>query len=176
MTMKATAAVASTVGTKNVSQYSTTWARVMRATSSPHPRRYAPRPTQGGLAMDLDSPGGCLAAEEAWLADMARRLAHVRGVAALAEDLAARARLDGEAAGVLVRTAWLQDVGHAKGLARTGLHPLDGAEWVRARGGGAAACLVAHHSLARLQAAEHGLDLAGYPREEGVVADRMRHA
>ncbi len=126
--------------------------------------------------MSLRSREGCRAAAERWLDGKPRRLAHVRGVAALATELARRAQLGPEDAEALVRVAWLHDVGYAEALSCTGFHPLDGAEWVRARGEERLARLVAHHSLARLAAAERGLDLGGYPREEGAVADLLDYA
>ena len=93
---------------------------------------------------------------ETRLAEQPRRLAHVRGVAATAERLSRR--FDPQTADCLVAAAWLHDIGYASSLRRTGFHPLDGAEYVRAAGfGELAASLVAFHTGAHAEAAERGL-------------------
>jgi len=52
---------------------------------------------------------------EQWLADLPRRLAHVRGVADATARVAARA--EAERAAELIAAAWLHDIGYATGLA-----------------------------------------------------------
>ena len=126
--------------------------------------------------MALDSPEACRAAAEGWLAGKARRLAHIRGVAACAERLAQKARLTQEDRDALVCAGWLHDVGYADGLNATGFHPLDGAAWILAQGQPRLAALVAHHSEADVDAGKRGLDLSAHPREEGVVADLLDYA
>jgi hypothetical protein len=134
---------------------------------------------QGGspaVAISLASPADCRAAAERLLAEKERRLRHVRGVAALADDLARRASLTSTDRDTLVSAAWLHDIGYADALCVTGWHPLDGAMWLRARGQPRLAALVAHHSQADMAAAELGLDLSAYPREESLVADLLDYA
>jgi HD superfamily phosphodiesterase len=57
-----------------------------------------------------------------------RRWAHVQGVAARARSLGP---VLGTEADLLEAAAWLHDIGYAPGLARTGLHALDGARYLR---------------------------------------------
>jgi hypothetical protein len=85
-----------------------------------------------------------------------RRWAHVQGVTARARSLAP---VLGSDADLLEAAAWLHDIGHAPGLALTGLHPLDGARYLRgAQHADAMPCrLVAHHSCAIIEAEERGL-------------------
>jgi hypothetical protein len=85
-----------------------------------------------------------------------RRWAHVQGAAARARGLAPVLGADAD---LLEAAAWLHDIGYAPGLARTGLHQLDGARYLRdAQQADALLCrLVAHHSCAIIEAGEHGL-------------------
>jgi HD domain len=93
---------------------------------------------------------------------MPRRWAHVQGVAARARSLAPTI---GEDAELLVAAAWLHDIGYLPELARTGLHGLDGARYLRdVHHADPMLCrLVAHHSCAIIEAEERGL------------ADLLRH-
>jgi hypothetical protein len=101
----------------------------------------------------------------AWAEDLARNLledtlprrwAHVQGVAARARSLALAFGADTE---LLEAAAWLHDIGYLPGLARTGLHGLDGARYLRdVRHADPMLCrLVAHHSCAITEADERGL-------------------
>ncbi len=85
-----------------------------------------------------------------------RRWAHVQGVATQARSLAPVLGADAE---LLEAAAWLHDIGYARGLAVTGLHPLDGARYLRdTEQADAMLCrLVAHHSCAIIEAEERGL-------------------
>jgi len=85
-----------------------------------------------------------------------RRWAHVQGVAARARSLAPALGGDAE---LLEAAAWLHDIGYLPELARTGLHSLDGARYLRdTQHAGPLLCrLVAHHSCAVLEAEERGL-------------------
>jgi hypothetical protein len=85
-----------------------------------------------------------------------RRWAHVQGVAARARSLGP---VLGTEADLLEAAAWLHDIGYAPGLARTGLHALDGARYLRdAQHADPRLCrLVAHHSCAIIEAGERGL-------------------
>ncbi|MGO9351298.1 MAG: HD domain-containing protein [Mycobacterium sp.] len=91
------------------------------------------------------------------LGSVAPRWAHVRGVAAAVERMAAGlAAIEGEA---VVAAAWLHDVGYAPSVRRsTGFHPVDGARFVRAQGFPAVVVsLVAYHTGAVFEARERGL-------------------
>jgi hypothetical protein len=85
-----------------------------------------------------------------------RRWAHVQGVAAQARGIAPALGPDAE---LLEAAAWLHDIGYLPELARTGLHQLDGARYLRdVQGAGQMLCrLVAHHSCAHIEADERGL-------------------
>jgi HD superfamily phosphodiesterase len=65
----------------------------------------------------------------------------------------------GQDADLLEAAAWLHDIGHAPGLAATGLHSLDGARYLRdAQHADAMVCrLPAHYSCAIIEAAARGL-------------------
>lgn len=86
-----------------------------------------------------------------------RRWAHTRGVAARAASLRPILGADAE---LVIAAAWLHDVGYAPDLIVTGFHPLDGARYLRdVEGADPRVCqLVAHHTFARIEAAERGLD------------------
>ena len=85
-----------------------------------------------------------------------RRWAHVQGTAARARSLAP---VPGADADLLEAAAWLHDIGYAPGPAATGLHPLDGARYLRdvQRAESMLCRLVAHHSCAVIEAEERGL-------------------
>ena len=87
---------------------------------------------------------------------LARRWAHVQGVADRARSLAPVLGADAD---LLEAAAWLHDIGYAPSLAATGLHQLDGARYLRdAQHADAMLCrLVAHHSCAIIEAGERGL-------------------
>src|SRR5216684_3221844 len=87
---------------------------------------------------------------------LARRWAHVQGVAARARGLAPVLGADAE---LMEAAAWLHDIGYAPDLAITGLHQLDGARYLRdVQHADAMLCrLVAHHSCAIIEARERGL-------------------
>jgi HD domain len=100
-----------------------------------------------------------------WAADLARELlqtplsrrwAHVQGVAARARSIAI---IFGPDAELLEAAAWLHDIGYLPELARTGLHQLDGARYLRdVDHADELLCrLVAHHSCAHIEAEERGL-------------------
>jgi putative nucleotidyltransferase with HDIG domain len=74
----------------------------------------------------------------------------------------------------LVAAAWLHDIGYSEYLSHTGLHALDGARFLRdRRWDREVVALVAHHSAARLEAAERGLEdelLREFPGPRDQVA------
>lgn len=86
-----------------------------------------------------------------WLADLPKRLAHVRGVADATARVAARA--DPKRAAELTAVAWLHDIGYAPRLAVSGFHPVDGARFVRSQGfPEVVVSLVAFHTGAETEA------------------------
>lgn len=108
---------------------------------------------------------------ERLLRPLGRRWNHVAAVGARAEAIAPAF---GEDAEVLVAAAYLHDIGYAPELAVTGFHPLDGGRFVRAQGHERLACLVAHHSGARLEAELRGID--GYCDEFPFADGAIDHA
>jgi HD domain-containing protein len=91
------------------------------------------------------------------LADsLPRRWAHVQGVAARARTLKSSLGADAD---LIEAAAWLHDIGYLPELARTGLHGLDGARYLRdvRHAEPLLCCLVAHHSCAVIEAEERGL-------------------
>ncbi len=101
------------------------------------------------------------------------RWAHVQGVAQRARGLAP---VVGSDADLLEAAAILHDIGYAPGLATTGFHPLDGAEFLHTTGTPARLVhLVAHHSYAALEAELRGLstELAEFDDERGSLRDAL---
>jgi predicted hydrolase (HD superfamily) len=85
-----------------------------------------------------------------------RRWAHVQGVAARARSIAPTLGPDAD---LLEAAAWVHDIGYLPELAKTGLHQLDGARYLRdaLRTEDMLCRLVAHHSCAHIEADERGL-------------------
>jgi putative nucleotidyltransferase with HDIG domain len=111
------------------------------------------------------------------LAGMDQRLAHVLAVGRRAEQVAEK--LPAQDRCPLVVAALLHDIGYAEALRTTGLHPLDGARWLRCRGVDRRVCnLVAHHSTARFEAEERGLRpaLEEFDLEAGRTMDALDFA
>ena len=99
----------------------------------------------------------------------ASRRAHVEAVGLAAEQLS------GIGDHVIV-AAWLHDVGYADHIADTGLHPLDGARYLRRQGADpTVVSLVAHHSGARFEAAARGLsaELDEFPMPDADDLDAL---
>lgn len=93
---------------------------------------------------------------EARLSALARRWAHVQGVAAAAEQI--RGRFTTERGDVLVASAWAHDIGYAPCVRDTGFHPLDGARFLRDnRFPEPVVSLVAFHSGAPAEALVRGV-------------------
>lgn len=100
---------------------------------------------------------------ESCLGDMGDRWLHVQAVGRSAERLQQRGY---DVSDAVIMSAWLHDVGYADTVAKTGFHPLDGAEWLRQQGvPQGVVALVAYHSAAQFEAEERGLgdELAGFP-------------
>jgi putative nucleotidyltransferase with HDIG domain len=109
------------------------------------------------------------------LPPLGQRWEHTLGVAERASefsDLLSLSDLD-----LLVSAAYLHDIGYAAGPAATGFHPLDGARLLRRVGRERLACLVAHHSGARVEAEERGLleALERFPEERSLLADALTY-
>ncbi|MCH9736831.1 MAG: HD domain-containing protein [Actinomycetia bacterium] len=91
------------------------------------------------------------------LSGLARRWAHVQGVAAVAERI--RGHLDTGTGDYLVASAWAHDIGYAPSLRVTGFHPLDGARFLRDEGfPEQVVSLVAFHSGASVEARVRGIE------------------
>ncbi|MDT0270041.1 HD domain-containing protein [Streptomyces sp. DSM 44915] len=103
-----------------------------------------------------------------------RRWAHCLGVAERARTLAP---ILGENAELLEAAAVLHDIGYAPDLVDTGLHPLDGARYLRrVKADERVVRLVAHHSCACMEADARGLlsELEGeFPRESAELNDAL---
>jgi hypothetical protein len=124
-------------------------------------RRHATSVNVPGWLSSLDA----MRSFSTWAEDLARNLlecplprrwAHVQGVAAQARSLAPAFGADAE---LLEAAAWLHDIGYLPELARTGLHGLDGARYLRdVQYASPMLCrLVAHHSCAIIEAEERDL-------------------
>jgi hypothetical protein len=113
-----------------------------------------------------------------WAASYARELLsplgdrwhHVQGVARQAQRVAPILLADDR--DVLLAATYLHDLGYAPSLAKTGLHPLDGARHLRALGHERLAGLVAYHSGARAEAELRGLaaELAEFEDEASATS------
>lgn len=108
------------------------------------------------------------------LADvLPRSWTHVQGVRCRAQALGLALGADTD---LLEAAAILHDVGYAPGLATTGFHPLDSANYLYIIGAPSRLVhLVAHHSYAALEARLRGLDdeLAEFEDEGGIVRDAL---
>lgn len=107
-------------------------------------------------------------------APLARRWAHVQGVATRAEVAAPLfTPTDHE---LLIAAALLHDVGYSPEIAHTGFHPLDGAFALRdATPNSRLVALVAHHSCAYREAELRGLttELTEWVDEETPLRDAL---
>jgi putative nucleotidyltransferase with HDIG domain len=106
------------------------------------------------------------------------RFQHSTGVAAAAARAGAAVPQDDVE--LLVAAAWLHDIGYAASLSKTGFHPLDGARFLQAIGAPDRLCrLVAHHTGARVEAANRGLLdtlMEEFPPEESETAEALTYA
>ncbi|WP_435590772.1 HD domain-containing protein [Nocardia sp. bgisy118] len=103
------------------------------------------------------------------LRDLPQRLRHVEGVVRRAElvcDVVDDPHM-------LLAAAWLHDVGYCPALARTGFHPLDGADYLETQDAPARLCaLVANHSCARVEAKRRQLTIQ-WPDERTLLRDAL---
>jgi putative nucleotidyltransferase with HDIG domain len=111
---------------------------------------------------------------ERLVAPLGRRWLHVQAVVERAKQLAGG--LPDADRDELISAAWLHDIGYAPELADTGLHSLDAARYLRQAGWPERIVnLVAHHSGARFEAAERGVDssLAEFPFKDSALLDTL---
>ncbi len=114
-------------------------------------------------------------AERLLAVSLPRRWSHVQGVGRRAEAIA---HVVGDDDVTLICAAWLHDIGYAPPLAKTGLHALDGARYLRdaARAENRLCRLIAHHSGAIFEARNRGLAddlMIEFPPVEGIAADGL---
>jgi len=142
----------------------------MASTTPQQPSLARPAPAAGGAL----APAAERAAHDLLHLDLPRRWAHVQRVAANAVELLEDLPLEAAGVDLAVAAAWVHDIGYSPTLAVTGFHPLDGATWLTTHGWPSALTgLVAHHSLARLEAGHRGhtTALAAHPDSPGLIRD-----
>lgn len=103
-----------------------------------------------------------------------RRWRHVQGVGRRAGELVSTVELHQQE--TLVAAAWLHDIGYSPAVAATGLHSLDGARYLaNAEWPPELVRLVAHHTCARIEAAQRHLEdqLSDFPFDDGPVMDAL---
>ena len=105
------------------------------------------------------------------------RWAHTQGVARAAESIA---DIVGDDAEMLIRAAWLHDIGYSLECDRVGFHPLDGARYLRDMfdADDRLCRLVANHTCAIIEAEKRGLakELAEeFPPVKGLIADALTY-
>lgn len=130
-------------------------------------RQPSPRPSSAAQLRITRSPctHRVVAVDEIWEQATARRLlatvgTRYRHTVCVAERAAAAARvlLPPDAAKSVIRAAWVHDIGYNPDLARTGLHSLDGARWLRDSDVDSFVCdLVAFHTTAYAESMVRGL-------------------
>ena len=123
---------------------------------------------------DLVSAASALARAHLDTQDLASRWLHVQAVGRRADELALA--VAGPEQESLCAAAWLHDIGYARGLVDTGMHSIDGANYLRRHGWPERiVALVAHHTGARFEAEERGLrwNLAGFAPDESAVMDAL---
>lgn len=136
-----------------------------------------PIPTPTCLSDDSSShlvAAAASAAHDLLCPTLPQRWAHTRRVAATAAALLEGLPVDSADADLAVAAAWVHDIGYTPTLIVTGFHPLDGATWLDELGWPPALTgLVAHHSLADLEAGHrgHAAALAAYVDAPGLVRD-----
>src|SRR5919198_2008904 len=104
-----------------------------------------------------------------------QRWAHTLGVVDRAKEVCAV--FEGREGAILVASAYLNDVGYAPALRRTGAHQLDGALALQTCGEHRLAALVAPHSEAvlELELRGFGTELHGYAKEVSPVSDALTY-
>jgi hypothetical protein len=127
--------------------------------------------------------GSAWSGEFAWASELAARLLeplgrrwrHTLGVVTRAQSVSRL--LDQHGADVLMAAAYLHDIGYAPELRDTMFHPLDGARFLSAGGHERLAGLVAHHTGARVEAEECGLEsqLVEFAEERSLVANLLTY-
>jgi hypothetical protein len=125
----------------------------------------------------------CASNPAPWASEVSRRLLeplgkrwlHTLGVVKRAGEVGEV--LSWTDADLLVAAAYLHDVGYAPELQETGLHPLDGARFIRSSGHERLAGLVAFHGSAVVEAEERGLrsELAEFTDERSVLSRALTY-
>jgi HD domain len=130
-------------------------------------------PPWGTVAVMVSVEAASRMAEGKLAGPLPRRWRHVCSVARRARWVAKELSLPDD----LVAAAWLHDIGYAPDLVETGLHPLDGARYLRRVGlDGQVVSLVAYHSCAQIEADVRGLgpELATeFAPADSVLADAL---
>jgi len=125
-----------------------------------------------GLAIEHRDLADARAEAKRCLSSLPRRWAHVQTVGRVAESLVA----DGSVPAVVAVAAWLHDIGYGPAVKVTGLHPLDGARYLREHGwSDDVVRLVAHHTGAVVEAEERGLgaELRRFSEPDGTALDAL---
>jgi hypothetical protein len=133
--------------------------------------------------MDPEASYGAATSELVWAEQTSRRLLEPLGARwRHTVGVADRARVVGRAlaqreAELLIAAACLHDIGYAPGLAQTGFHAVDGAQFVRSAGHERLAGLVAHHSGSRAEAEERDLagELSEFKDERSMVSRALTY-
>jgi hypothetical protein len=127
-------------------------------------------------AGDLPSGPAAQALAVGLLGEDPQRLLHVRTAGLVAARLSVL--FGPREANLLVVAASLHDIGYSPRIAHHGVHQADGAAFLRAEGYDERLVrLVAHHSLAHVNAAPRDLEvLAAFPREDSLLADALAYA
>jgi hypothetical protein len=137
---------------------------------------HGPRPDDADAVPTGPMTGWAAAEAASLLASLPNKWDHTQKVAAHARWAAAGVRPDDR--DLLIAAAYLHDIGYAEALMDSGFHPLDGAKYLRRQGLGELACLVAHHTRARIDGCDRSLtaQLSTFPRPTGPVADALTYS
>lgn len=107
-----------------------------------------------------------------YLSELGPRWAHIHTVGRLADCIVQDHGLPTE----IAAAAWLHDIGYAPALTDTNFHPIDGATFLADQGAPEqVVSLVAHHTGARFEAEERGLEdaLAHFPLPHAEDLDTL---
>lgn len=109
------------------------------------------------------------------LAPLGDRWLHVQGVVKRAYQISAIFNEHDHT--ILIAAAYLHDIGYAPSLLKTGFHPLDGANYLRAHRQERLASLVAYHSGAQFEAHLRGLtpELLTFSHEHSIIDDALTY-
>ncbi|MBA2394258.1 MAG: HD domain-containing protein [Ktedonobacteraceae bacterium] len=110
---------------------------------------------------------------EVLLSPLGSRWKHVQGVAQRAYSIGDMFTEEDRA--YLIASAYLHDIGYATVLQKTGLHPIDGACYLKSHHQDRLASLVAYHSGAQFEARLRGLtkEIKQFPYEYSLISDAL---